>query len=338
MKRCAEWKYCLMASAVLICLLLVLALLTVEPAATEPPPTEDLLSGEDNPEGIDLLPSGEVDSGYTVRVLRGDTVTEMTMSEYLQGVVRAEMPASFEQEALCAQTVAARTYTLYKMNQGSHAGAADICTNAACCQAWQDRDTAMAAWGADGERNEAKIANAVAATDGQALVYGGAPILAVFHAASAGQTSGAGAVWSGDLPYLQSVSSPEDDGAVPNYYSRVEIPNHQFRKTFLAAHPEADFSGDPKGWIGEAALAEDGVRVDTITVGGVTVRGVEIRQLYGLRSTAFETEAEDGKVVFYVTGYGHGVGMSQYGADYLARQGYTYQEILAHYYTDVTIG
>ena len=332
MKR--KWKYCLAVSAVMICLLLVLALLTVEPAAAEP---SDPPSGEDDPETVTLLPSGEVDGSYTIRVLQGETVTEMTMSEYLKGVVRAEMPASFEQEALCAQAVAARTYTLYKMDQGSHAGGADICTDAACCQAWQEREPALAVWGSAGERNEAKIANAVAATDGQILVYGGEPILAVFHAASAGQTCGAGAVWSGDLPYLQSVSSPEDDGAVPNYYSRVEIPNAQFRETFLAAHPEADLSGDPKEWIGEPVTAADGVRVDTVTVGGVTVRGVEIRRLYGLRSAAFETEISGGKVVFYVTGYGHGVGMSQYGANEMALDGAAWREILLHYYTGVSI-
>ena len=293
-------------------------------------------ASEQPEEPIHLLPPGEIDSARTLRVLDGDTVTEMTFSDYLQGVLRAEMPASFAQDALCAQAVAARTYTYYKMqNGGNHGDTADICTDHTCCQAFLGKDRAADNWGKNAERYEAKIENAVSATDGQVMLYGGAPILAVFHSSSAGETWNSGQVWAQDLPYLQSVSSPEGEG-VPNYYSTVELTEAEFREKFLAARPEADLSGPASEWIQDPVT--DGVHVERITIGGVPVSGPSVRSIFGLRSASFTAEAGDGKITFYVTGYGHGVGMSQYGANAMAEAGSTWREILAHYYTGVTIG
>ena len=169
-------------------------------------------AGEQEPEPIEILPPGEIDSSGTVRVLLGDTVETMTMADYLTGVLRAEMPASFEKEALCAPAVAARTYTLYKLSAGSnHAPDADIGGDHTCCQAYPGQAQAAAHRGAHAERYEAKIENAVSATDGQTILYDDQPILAVFHSSSAGQTKSAGEVWAQDLPYLLSVSSPYND-------------------------------------------------------------------------------------------------------------------------------
>ena len=293
-------------------------------------------ASEQPEEPIHLLPPGEIDSARTLRVLDGDTVTEMSFSDYLQGVLRAEMPASFAQDALCAQAVAARTYTYYKMqNGGNHGDTADICTDHTCCQAFLGKDRAADNWGKNAERYEAKIENAVSATDGQVMLYGGAPILAVFHSSSAGETWNSGEVWAQDLPYLQSVSSPEGEG-VPNYYSTVELTEAEFREKFLAARPEADLSGPASGWIRDPVM--DGVHVESVTIGGVSVSGPSVRSIFGLRSASFTAEAGDGKITFYVTGYGHGVGLSQYGANAMAEAGSTWREILEHYYTGVTIG
>ena len=326
------WKYCLPLSAALLLILFTLPLGMAERGGQHLP-----LPQEENAENITVLPPGEVDGSYTVRVLHGGTVAEMTMGEYLQGVVRAEMPASFEQEALCAQAVAARTYTLYKMLAGSGAHPeADICTDYACCQAYRTAEDAAASWGGRTAQYEAKIRNAVSATDGAVIVSGGVPVLAVFHASSAGQTRRAGEVWSRDLPYLQSVASPESAESVPEYYSRREVPLEEFKAVFLAAHPGAVFSADPRTWITDPET-DPGGNVDTVTVGGVTVRGVEVRQLYGLRSAAFEAEPEGEKIVFFVTGSGHGVGMSQYGANVMAAAGASWREIIQHYYTGVSI-
>lgn len=293
-------------------------------------------ASEQPEEPIHLLPPGEIDSARTLRVLDGDTVTEMSFSDYLQGVLRAEMPASFAQDALCAQAVAARTYTYYKMqNGGNHGDTADICTDHSCCQAFLGKDRAAENWGKNAGRYEAKIENAVSATDGQVMLYGGAPILAVFHSSSAGETWNSGEVWAQDLPYLQSVSSPEGEG-VPNYYSTVELTEAEFREKFLAARPEADLSGPASGWIRDPVM--DGVHVESVTIGGVSVSGPSVRSIFGLRSASFTAEAGDGKITFYVTGYGHGVGLSQYGANAMAEAGSTWREILEHYYTGVTIG
>ena len=293
-------------------------------------------ASEQPEEPIHLLPPGEIDSARTLRVLDGDTVTEMSFSDYLQGVLRAEMPASFQEDALRAQAVAARTYTYYKMSSGgNHGDTADICTDHSCCQAFLGKDRAADNWGKNAERYEAKIENAVSATDGQVMLYGGAPILAVFHSSSAGETWNSGEVWAQDLPYLQSVSSPEGEG-VPNYYSTVELTEAEFREKFLAARPEADLSGPASGWIRDPVM--DGVHVESITIGGVSVSGPSVRSVFGLRSASFTAEAGDGKITFYVTGYGHGVGLSQYGANAMAEAGSTWREILEHYYTGVTIG
>lgn len=293
-------------------------------------------ASEQPEEPIHLLPPGEIDSARTLRVLDGDTVTEMSFSDYLQGVLRAEMPASFQEDALRAQAVAARTYTYYKMqNGGNHGDTADICTDHSCCQAFLGKDRAAENWGKNAERYEAKIENAVSATDGQVMLYGGAPILAVFHSSSAGETWNSGEVWAQDLPYLQSVSSPEGEG-VPNYYSTVELTEAEFREKFLAARPEADLSGPASGWIRDPVM--DGVHVESVTIGGVSVSGPSVRSIFGLRSASFTAEAGDGKITFYVTGYGHGVGLSQYGANAMAKAGSTWREILEHYYTGVTIG
>ena len=293
-------------------------------------------ASEQPEEPIHLLPPGEIDSARTLRVLDGDTVTEMSFSDYLQGVLRAEMPASFQEDALRAQAVAARTYTYYKMqNGGNHGDTADICTDHSCCQAFLGKEKAADNWGKNAERYEAKIENAVSATDGQVMLYGGTPILAVFHSSSAGETWNSGQVWAQDLPYLQSVSSPEGEG-VPNYYSTVELTEAEFREKFLAARPEADLSGPASGWIRDPVM--DGVHVESVTIGGVSVSGPSVRSIFGLRSASFTAEAGDGKITFYVTGYGHGVGLSQYGANAMAEAGSTWREILEHYYAGVTIG
>ncbi|MDN0031924.1 stage II sporulation protein D [Oscillibacter ruminantium] len=321
-------------SIVLLCLLFLLPLATVVTHVVRREAAEEPAAKEETK--IELLPPGETDGSYTIRVLKGDKVETMTMGEYLQGVVRAEMPASFEQQALCAQAVAARTYTLYKMaSGGNHGDLADICTDHTCCQAYLDKETATKNWGDNAENYEAKVENAVSLTDGQTILYDGVPVLAVFHSSSAGQTKKSGEVWTSDLPYLQSVSSPEGEG-VPNYYSRVEFTFAEFKKLFMAAYPEADLSGRVSGWFGERKVSEDG-NVDSVTVGGVSVRGTQMRTIFSLRSTTFETEIQDGKIVFFVTGYGHGVGMSQYGAQQMAKDGSGWKDIITHYYTGVTV-
>ena len=279
------------------------------------------------------------DAGVTLRVLEDGTVKDMTLEKYLQGVVRGEMPASFEMEALKAQAAAERTYVYYQLAAGrkeAHPDA-DVCTDPGCCSAWLSEEAAREKWGEDFDGWESRIEEAVAATDGQTALYDGQPILAVFHSSSAGKTAEAGDVWSGDVPYLRSVDSPEGEETVPNYYSAAEFTAAEAKTLLAQAHPELTFSGGPDKWFGEAERDESG-RVSTVEVCGAPLRGVEVRRIFSLRSACFTIDAAAERVTFRVTGYGHGVGMSQYGANELARQGKTWQEILMWYYADITVG
>lgn len=333
MKRGSQVRQSIAVSAVLLAALFILPLAVIVPFRSE-------LFGRETPvdetEGEPFV-SGDLDARTALKVLNGDQVEEMDLGTYLVGVVRAEMPASFEPEALKAQAVAARTYTLYKIQTGgNHGETADICTDSTCCQAYIGEERARSNWGENADEYEKKIEDAVTGTDGQTILYGGVPILAVFHSSSAGLTRAAGEVWLNDLPYLQAVDSPEAKDAIPNYYSRSEFTAEAFKTKFLAAHPEADLSGPMSGWLGNAVTDTAG-SVTTLSVGGVTVKGSELRSILGLRSACFEWEVEDGKLVFFVTGYGHGVGLSQYGANQMAAEGADYQEILTHYYTGVTV-
>ena len=228
-----------------------------------------------------------------VRLLVNGEIREIPMEDYLVGVLAGEMPASFEREALKAQAVAARTYTLYCAAADKH-GEAQICAEPSHCQAWQDEETMRRKWGADWESCAERLRQAVRATAGQVLRYEGELIFAAFHASSAGATEDSGQVWN-PRPYLISVSSPEGLDSVPNYVTELRCAALDFR-------------------------------------GGVTMRGTELRRLFSLRSTAFTLEYREGQFCFTVTGSGHGVGMSQYGANVMAREGADYREILAHYY------
>lgn len=275
------------------------------------------------------VPTPRAESVETITVLADGTPVEMDTTEYLTGVVAAEMPASFSAEALKAQAVAARTYAMYCAAQQKH-GAAQICMDSSCCQAYLGREAMRERWGGDFEEYYGKINSAVRATAGEYLAYGGAPVLAVFHSSSAGRTAASGSVWNA-VPYLLSVTSPESADTVPGYISSVELSPLDFRDTLLALCSEADFSGAEAGWIGECTRDESG-RVESIRLGGAEFTGAELRSAFKLRSTAFELTYTGAAFLFTVTGYGHGVGMSQYGANVMAQQGSDYREILLHYY------
>lgn len=280
--------------------------------------------------------TGELDGGRTVRVLHADSgaVEEMSMADYLWGVVAAEMPASFELEALKAQTVTARTYTLWKiLHTGPHPDA-DVCTDFACCQAWLSQGAAALNWGESAAEYAARIAQAVTATDGKILCYDGGPIQAVFHSSSAGRTEDAVSVWGSTVPYLVGVETPEGE-EVPNYHTAVSLTAEEVRAVL---EPLGCVLGeDPALWFESFTYTNSGA-VSAARVGGLSLRGTDLRTALGLRSASFQVDYADSIFTFSVTGYGHGVGMSQYGANALAKEGKTWREIVAWYYTGVTVG
>jgi len=285
------------------------------PAPTPPPP----------------VTPGAADSETRFTALVGNAAETVTMADYLPGVLAGEMPASFEFEALKAQAVAARSYILYHMAHppAAHPDCA-VCGDSTCCKAWLSEAEMREKWGDDYDQNREKIDRAAAETDGEYLVWEGQAIQAVFHAASGGRTESSANVWSA-LPYLVSVDTPETAADVPDFITAVEAAPADFRAAILDVSPDAALDGDAAGWLGPGAWTETG-RVSAWQIGGVMVPGTALRSLFSLRSTAFTLEYTGSAFLFTVTGYGHGVGMSQYGANVLAQNGLDYREILAHYY------
>ena len=270
----------------------------------------------------------------TVRVKNGREILEVSLGEYLTGVVLSEMPASFEPEALKAQAVAARTFALRQMEGGKHTDC-DLCADGSCCQAWSSREAMEQKLGDGWLRYWRKAEEAVTQTAGEVLTYEGELIDAVYFSCSGGATEDAVAVWGSEVPYLQSVPSRGEEDAPP-FESEAVIPLAKFRSVILEENPQADLSGPASGWFGALTQTEGG-GVDTLEIGGQPFSGTRLRAMFGLRSAKFSAAAAGEEIVFQVSGYGHRVGMSQYGANAMAKSGSSYREILQHYYTGVTI-
>lgn len=267
-----------------------------------------------------------------------NTIEEIKLEDYLYGVVSAEMPASFEKEALKAQAIVARTYTIYKLqtSQGKH-GEASICDNSTCCQAWISKEDRLNKWEeAEREANWNKIVDAVNSTKGRIVTYEGKPINAFFHSNSGGSTEIPLNVWGGSgYPYLQTVQTSGED-AYTQYQSEVSLTKDEVIEKLKQNHPEVDINFDLEDAIQVKEHTESG-RVKTIAFGNVNLSGVEARTLFGLKSANFTVGIVDNTVKFSVIGYGHGVGMSQTGADSLAKQGKNCEEIICHYYIGVEV-
>ncbi len=256
------------------------------------------------------------DSAVSVCLTDG---TELALDAYLQRVLLGEMPISFEKEALKAQAVAARTYTAKAMAGGKHGG--KLCTDSTCCQAFCD----AAAFASFTPEEREKAADAVRETDALVLTYDGALIEATFFSCSGGRTEDAVAVWGTDYPYLRSVESPGEEAAKYDTDSRL------VSKRELETALEITLSDNAASWTGAVQLTSGG-GVETIELGGKRFLGVYLRKALGLRSTAFTVTPEGDALRFDTRGYGHRVGLSQYGANAMAADGADFREILRHYY------
>ncbi len=253
-------------------------------------------------------------------LLADGTVSAMELEDYVQCAVLGEMPAEFELEALKSQAVVARTYALRRYGSQWKHDTAAVCTDPACCQAFCSEEAYLEKGNTQQSLN--KITDAVGQTAGQVLTYENALIDATYYSCSGGRTEDAMAVWGQDIPYLQSVESPGEEGAV-HYIDTVTLPITQLEEAL-----GVELSGS---WLGAVTYTQGG-GVDTIWLGGKEYAGTELRQLLGLRSTAFVMTAVGSSITITTKGYGHRVGMSQYGADAMAVAGSTYREILSHYY------
>ena len=260
------------------------------------------------------------------------------IDEYLYGVVSAEMPVNYEVEALKAQAIVARTYTIYQIAHGSFKhGESDICDDPACCQAWISKEDRFTRWGdEEAENNWNKILNAVDSTQGQIITYNKEPIDAFFHSNSGGHTEIVSNVWGGsDLPYLQSVETSGEEGYT-QYSSEVNLTKKDFENIIREKYSDLEINWSDENVIKILDYTEAG-RVKTIKIGNKDFAATELRMLLGLKSTNFTYVINENNIIFSVIGYGHGVGLSQTGADSMAKKGCKAEEIIKHFYTGVEI-
>ena len=274
------------------------------------------------------------------RMLCGDTVVTLPQREFLIRTLAMEMPALYHEEALKAQAVAAYTYYTRRRQQQTEKadpalmGADFVTPNDQFPQEYTE-EKLRERWGEQYEQNYQKICAAVDAVAGQVITYDGKLIDACFHAVSNGTTEDAATVWGATVPYLQAVASAGDTSA-SGYASERTLTPDEVRTALSDARVTVTLPSDTASWFGAPTLSAAGT-VTAQPIGDTTLPGTKVRQVFGLRSATFTVTYAEGKFTFAVRGYGHGVGMSQHGADYLARQGYTYRQILEHYYTNVKI-
>lgn len=258
----------------------------------------------------------------TVTVYRNNgKIINLELEEYLLGVVGAEMPASFNIEALKAQAILARTYALKSIKNGKKL------TDTVSTQAYKDNSELQKLWKNDYTKYYEKIKKAVNETKGIVILYNNEYIDAVYHSTSNGKTENSKNVWKNSLPYLVSVDSSWDKN-VKSYKKETIFEINEFCNILKL---------DVEEPITYEIIHNETGRVRQITINNKTFSGTEFRNLLKLRSADFEIEINDEKVKVTTYGYGHGVGMSQYGANEMAKQGYSYIQILKHYYTGVVI-
>lgn len=280
----------------------------------------------------------------TIKVYRHDMnqIVSMNLEDYVKGVVAAEMPAEFELEALKAQAVAARTYAVKHMAAFGGAGSAehpgaDVSTDHKDSQAWYDETKLKEKWQGNYGKYWRKVSQAVDQTRGLIITYNGEPINAVFHSTSGERTASAQEVWGFDYPYLQSVACSWDQTS-PRYQDTKAL---SLAELEICLGPDAGImaAAQSNGGGNVAAIIDltASGRVNKVRIGSKVLSGQEVRQKLDLRSTKFTVEAVGDKFVFRTTGYGHGVGLCQYGANGQAKENRNFRQILTYYYTGVAI-
>lgn len=264
----------------------------------------------------------DLNATYVTINRRNGSVLNLELEEYVIGVVGAEMPAAFSNEALKAQAVIARTYALNAIDNNKPL------TDDSSTQNYKSNDELKKMWGSSFNTYFEKIKKAVESTKGMYLTYDGKIIDAVYHSTSNGKTEDAKYVWGNSMPYLIPVESPYDNTNKTIIYDKYISYEELSNKLGI------DFNKDTNI---EIVSKTTGDRVETLNIADLSYTGVDIRNILGLRSADFKINKDDNGITFTTTGFGHGVGLSQYGANGMAKNGYNYEAILKHYYTGVTL-
>jgi len=277
----------------------------------------------------------QIASGPTVEVavhrVSAQKIENVPLEEYVVGVLAMEMPAEFELEALKAQALAARTYVVRQMLSDQKLkvpNGADV-SDTVSHQVYKNNEELKVQWKGDYDWKIEKIRQAVNETQGQIITFNGEPIDAVFYSTSNGYTEDSENVWKNEVPYLKSVESPWDVNT-EKFHSQVNMPVSEFESKLGIKLGNGND-------IGKITSRTKSNRVASVEVGGKTFTGVQVRDALGLRSSDFSWERKGSHIVIQTKGYGHGVGMSQYGADGMAKEGKSYKDIVTHYYQGVEI-
>lgn len=298
---------------------------TLEHISLSIEPDQDGLSADPT---IDTQPLAVVKDIYIPILTENGTIVNMELDSYIIGVVLAEMPSDFELEALKAQAVVARTYALKHHFEDQKHNSGAICTDSTCCQAFISPDEYLESGG--NKKGLNKIEQSVYETGKMVLTFEGKLIDATYFSCSGGRTEDAKDVWGANVPYLQAVDSPGEEASV-RYMDTV-----YFTKKEFADCMQLDVAQLSGRWIGEITYTGGG-GVDQIDICGQQYAGTKMRSILGLRSTAFVISAVGDSITITTKGFGHRVGMSQYGADAMAVSGSDYIEILTHYYQGTKI-
>ena len=322
----------LVLSLVLLASMLLIPLLAIPGEQQATPPAS---SGTSSVDIADEHLTNEKADHFLVYNPETQKTEKIAAADYVFRVVAAEMPASYHEEALKAQAVAAYTFACRKRALrlgGKSDHDYDITTDSSQDQAYITPEELKTKWGDKYDEYTEKIQAAVEATSGYMLTYEGSPIFAAYHAISSGKTESSGNVWSVNYPYLKPVESV-GDLLSPSYLSEVSLTSAEFKEKLKDT---CTLDDNPAGWVAEPTRSDSGT-VLSCSIGGKLLTGKEIRTLFDLKSANFDLKFADDKFTFTVRGHGHDVGMSQYGANYMALQGSDFLEILSWYYTGCTL-
>jgi stage II sporulation protein D len=326
-----------MAIVLLLITSLIANLISGKPDEGEGPQTSG--NPDKDPKMI-IIENKSKDASISMYDHRKKELVKMPLEEYLVGVVAGEMPASYNEEALKAQAVAARTLTIYKMPAYGGRGCnqmagADVCSSFAHCQEWISENQMRKNWGEKYDEYVGKIRKAIQETSGEIMTYNGKAIEVFYHSTSNGKTEEVSEVFSNALPYYVSVDSIGEENA-PKFEGSVTISNQQFVEKFQAKY---GIKLDPNNLSSQIKINgyTDSGRIQDLTVGGKKLRATDFRLLYGLNSTDISFVFGKDSITMNTKGFGHGVGMSQVGADRMADRGHNYKEILHHYYKGIDI-
>ncbi len=321
-----------MRTNIIACIIIAISVIICPVAALK---SERQVMPDETTERIQIK-NGE--SGDYISVMMSETgqINTVEMREYIIGCVAAEISPLYHTQAIMAQAVASYTYAKKtaeknKSNENKELRGADITDDSDTHQGYVTKEKRKEKWNDKFDEYEKKIGSAVDEVLGTYMTYNGETVLAAYHSISSGITRSAESQWNSEIPYLISVES-QGDKLSPDYITKNIFSEGEFKK--CAEKCDIDLSDDADGWIENIDRDESGY-VTSVTVEGERITAVEFRDAFDLKSGDFDIEYSDGQFTVTCRGYGHGVGMSQYGADYMARQGSSWQEILKHYYTGI---